>query len=199
MAMNEFSDFIPLADVIAETARAAPDRVAVQDEAQALTYAGLDALMDRVGAELQRDGVASGETIAICAASSVAYLAVFLGALRVGVAVAPLAPSSTPASLAAMLADCGARALFVDATTRDLFEAPAIALDGDFAAWLAPQGARPAPVEILPEAVFNTIYSSGTTGTPKGIDQSHGMRFVHTRRRLLAGYDETATTLVSTR
>ncbi len=198
MTMTDLPDFTPLADVIAETARAAPDRVAVQDEAQALTYAELDALMDRVGAALQRDGVEPGETIAICAASSVAYLAVFLGALRVGVTVAPLAPSSTPASLAAMLADCRARALFVDASTRALFDAPVIALDGDFAAWLAPQGARPAPVEISPEAVFNTIYSSGTTGTPKGIDQSHGMRFVHTRRRLLAGYDETATTLIST-
>ena len=198
MTMTDLPDFVPLADTIAETARAAPDRIAVQDEARRLAYAELDALMDRVGAALQRDGVRSGETIAICAASSVAYLAVFLGALRVGVAVAPLAPSSTPASLAAMLADCGARALFIDATTRPLFEAPAIALDGDFADWLAPQGARPTRIEISPEAVFNTIYSSGTTGTPKGIDQSHGMRFVHTRRRLLAGYDETSITLVST-
>jgi acyl-CoA synthetase (AMP-forming)/AMP-acid ligase II len=198
MTMTDLTDFVPLAETIAETARAAPDRVALQDEARKLTYAGLETLMDRVAAALQRDGVRPGETVAICAASSVAYLAVFLGALRAGVAVAPLAPSSTPASLAAMLADCAARLLFVDATTRALFEAPAIGLDDGLASWLAPEGARPAPVEILPEAVFNTIYSSGTTGTPKGIDQSHGMRFVHTRRRLLAGYDETATTLVST-
>ena len=196
--MNELADFTPLADGIAETARAAPDRIAVQDEARALTYAEFDALMDRVGAALQRDGVKAGETIAICASSSVAYLAVFLGAVRVGVAVAPLAPSSTPQSLAAMRADCGARALFVDATTRALFAAPAIGLDDGLDDWLAPQGARPAPVAINPEAVFNTIYSSGTTGTPKGIDQSHGMRFLHTRRRLLAGYDETARTLIST-
>jgi acyl-CoA synthetase (AMP-forming)/AMP-acid ligase II len=198
MSMTEIPDFVPLADMIAATSRAAPDRVAVQDEAGKLTYAALDALMDRAGAALQRDGVRPGETIAICAASSAAYLAVFLGALRVGVAVAPLAPSSTPQSLAAMLADCGARALFVDATTRALFDAPAIVLDDGFADWLAPEGARPEPVAIHPDAVFNTIYSSGTTGAPKGIDQSHGMRFFHTNRRLLAGYDETATTLIST-
>ncbi len=191
-------DFVPLADTIAATARAAPNRMAVQDEAEALTYGGLDALMDRVGAALQRDGVRAGDTIAICAASSAAYLAVFLGAVRVGVAVAPLAPSATRESLAAMREDCRAKAMFVDSTTRALFDAPAIPLDAGFADWLAPQGARPAPVEIAPEAVFNTIYSSGTTGAPKGIDQSHGMRFVHTRRRLLAGYDAEATTLVST-
>lgn len=188
-------DFVPLADQLAAHP---PESPALQDEAQKLTYGELNARMDRVAAALQRDGVQPGETIALCAAASIDYVAVFLGALRAGVAVAPLAPSATPASLAAMLADGAARALFVDASTRDLFSAPAIALDGDFAAWLAPEGARPAPVAISPDAVFNVIYSSGTTGAPKGIEQSHGMRFVHGRRRLIAGYDENAVTLIST-
>jgi acyl-CoA synthetase (AMP-forming)/AMP-acid ligase II len=183
--------------MIAAAAREAPQRVAVQDEARAVTYAELDALMDRVAAALQRDGVEPGDTIAICAASSAAYLAVFLGAVRIGVAVAPLPPSATPAALAAMRADCAARALFVDATTRALFDPPALDLDA-LDGWLAPEGARPSPVEIRPEAVFNTIYSSGTTGAPKGIDQSHAMRFVHTERRLVAGYDAQSRTLIST-
>jgi long-chain acyl-CoA synthetase len=191
-------EFLPLADQIAANARAAPDRIALQDEAGRLTYGELDAAMDRVAAALQREGVGPGGTVAICAASSVAYLTVFLGALRAGIAVAPLAPSSTPASLAAMLDDARARALFVDATTQSLFDGPAIHLDGDFEAWLPPPGAQPARVKISPDAVFNTIYSSGTTGAPKGIDQSHGMRFVHSQRRLVAGYDESAVTLIST-
>ena len=57
---------------------------------------------------------ARATSIAICAATSIEYAVTFLGALRAGVAVAPLAPSSTPESLAAMLTDCGARLLFVD-------------------------------------------------------------------------------------
>ena len=186
--------FTPLADQIAAHAR---DRIALQDEATRLTYAELDARMDRVAAALQREGVGAGESVAICALSSVDYLTVFLGALRAGVAVAPLAPSSTPASLAAMLADCGARALFVDESTAALFAAPAIRLEA-LEGWLAAPGEKPARVEIRPEMVFNTIYSSGTTGAPKGIDQSHGMRFLHTNRRLVAGYDETSVTLIST-
>ena len=196
--MNDIPDFELLADLIAATAREASGRIALQDPARTLTYGQLDALMDRVAAALQRDGVAPGETVAICAASRVEYVAVFLGALRAGVAVAPLAPSSTPASLAAMLADCAARALFADATTAGLFEASAIRLDGDFASWLAPERAQPARIAIRPQAVFNTIYSSGTTGTPKGIDQSHGMRFAHMNRRRIFGYDADAVTLVST-
>src|SRR3954452_21918238 len=89
-------DFTPLGYVIATHARVAPQRAALRDDASALTYGALDALMDRVGAALQRDGVGAGDTIAIGAEASVAYLAVFLGAARVGVAVAPLPPSATP-------------------------------------------------------------------------------------------------------
>ena len=60
-----------------------------------IDYGALDALMDRVAAALQRDGVRPGDSIAICAHSAPRYAAVFLGALRAGVAVAPLAPSVT--------------------------------------------------------------------------------------------------------
>ena len=72
----------------------------------------LAGLMDRIAASLQRDGVLPGQAISICASSSIAYGATFLGGLRAGVAVAPLAPSSTPESLAVMLADCGAKRFF---------------------------------------------------------------------------------------
>ena len=52
-------------------------------------------MMDRAAAALQRDGIRAGEVIAICAATSIEYAAVFLGALRAVVAVSPLAPSSS--------------------------------------------------------------------------------------------------------
>ena len=92
------------------------------------------------------------EAIAICASASVEYAAVFLGALRAGVVVAPLAPGETAKSLAGMLADSGARLVFVDAGTAESFPAttlpdvPRIALDAStagrpFEDWLAPEGA----------------------------------------------------------
>jgi acyl-CoA synthetase (AMP-forming)/AMP-acid ligase II len=195
--------FTTISQLIAATAHEAPARRALYDGRKSLTYAELDAAMDRVAASLQRDGVAPRSAIAISALSSVEYLAVFLGALRAGIAVAPLAPSSTPASLAAMIADCDAKAVFVDASTRDLFGAaeasrPRIALDENFDAWLAPEGAKPAPVAVQPDWTFNTIYSSGTTGAPKGIDQPHFMRWQHVRRSALFGYDADAITLIST-
>jgi long-chain acyl-CoA synthetase len=178
-------DFVTLAELIGAHAARQPRHAALVHGEHSLDYAALDALMDRVAAALQREGVAPREAIAICAASSIEYAALFLGALRAGVAVAPLAPSSTPESLARMVADCGAKRLFI--------------LEGrEFGDWLAPRGARPEPVAVEPDWPFNIIYSSGTTGAPKGIVQSHLMRWGHVRRGKTYGYGPQAVTLIST-
>ena len=95
-----------------------------------------------------------GDAIALCAAPSTRYATLFLGALRAGVVVAPLAPSVTPASFASMLDDAEAQLLFVDDSARAALGAgsrPAlrhVSLDGvadgvPFDDWLAPATARP--------------------------------------------------------
>src|SRR4030095_6610110 len=149
------------------------------------------------------DGIQTGAVISICATSCVEYGAIFLGALRAGVAVARRDPSSTRQALATMLADCGAKILFLDDAIGAALagqELPAglrrvpISMRG----WLEPEGAKPRPVHIDPAAPFNIIYSSGTTGTPKGIVQSHRMRWAHVHRAALARYDGTAVTICST-
>src|SRR6218665_273756 len=94
--------------LIRRHAQEAPQRRALAQDAEALDYAVLDALMDRVAAALQRDGVQPGEAIAICAGTSIAYAVTYLGALRAGVVVAPLAPGATPDSLEGMVRDAGA-------------------------------------------------------------------------------------------
>ena len=206
-------DFRDLPSLIAEHARRAPDAPALREDARNLSYLELDAWMDRVAATLQRDGLQPTQSIAICATASLEYMAVFLGALRAGVAVAPLAPSSTPRQIADMAADCGARRFFVDAGVRDALQAGGIADDalpaivrldaadrGDAGldGWLAPVGARPAPVAVDPDWPFNIIYSSGTTGTPKGIVQPHRMRWGHIQRASLSGYAADTITLIAT-
>ena len=208
-AAEPLPDFNALPDMIRAHARAQPRAPASTDSAGRMDYAALDAAMDRVAATLQRDGAKPGDTIAICALACNAYVVLFMGALRAGLAVAPLAPSSTPAQIAGMTADSGARHLFLDAA--NALAVPVqltgavrrIRLDessGDtrLSDWLMPAGSVPQAVAIQPHWAFNIIYSSGTTGTPKGIVQSHVMRWSQVRRAEAGGYGPGGVTLIAT-
>jgi acyl-CoA synthetase (AMP-forming)/AMP-acid ligase II len=190
-------EFGTLPALIAHHAATQPQAAALIQDERVVSYAELDALMDRVAASLQRDGVGERDVVAISATTSIEYALTFLGALRAGVAVAPLAPSSTADQLAMMIGDCGAKLLFLDeglaqtlAPAAGKVGARRIALDGGaagepFEAWLAGPEAKPRPAILAPEQAFNIIYSSGTTGAPKGIIQSHAMRWGHMSRTLV--------------
>ncbi len=201
---NALADFQDLPSLLATHARQRPDAPALREGTQTLNYRGLDQRMDRIAATLQQQGFKPGDTLAICALSSIDYVVLFMGALRAGMAVAPLAPGSTAAQLAAMVDDADSRLIFLDAATAALgvpwpARTQQIRLDdGAFEAWLQPVGSRPAPVAIDPAWPFNLIYSSGTTGTPKGIVQPHAMRWAHVQRAALSGYGPDAVTLIAT-
>ena len=218
--MNVFEqDFAALPDLVRGHARQAPHRIALIEGERRCDYAALDALMDRVAAALQRDHLGPGDTVALCATASLEYAAVFLGALRAGAGVAPLAPGVTPAALRGMVRDAGARVLFVDQAANLALErsvngqeepagsegaAPLrVTLDGSQCGrslehWLAAPGHAPQPVKIEPHWPFNIIYSSGTTGAPKGIVQPHAMRWAHVQRGARYGYCAQTVTLLST-
>ncbi|CAN5721135.1 class I adenylate-forming enzyme family protein [soil metagenome] len=205
--------FGTIGHLVRQHARQAPGRIALHDASDAtrITYQELDRRMDRVAAALQAEGLAVGDRIAICGKASIGYAVVFLGALRAGVVVAPLAPSSSPETLSRMLSDAGARLFFIDDSVKALADAvpdgslplERIALDDggtgqSFSAWLGRTDATPAPADIGPASAFNIIYSSGTTGEPKGIVQSHGMRWAHVQRGRFSGYGAGSVTVLST-
>lgn len=210
-ALDEFlsHEFGTLPDLIRLHARDRGDKTALIDDKGQLTYAEFDRQVDRAAAAMQRDGIAPRDVVAVCAANSIPYAVLFVAALRVGAAVAPLAPTTTADGLGLMLHNCGAKLFFLDdrgegaplaAQTSDV---PAIAIGGDlafttFEQWLEALDARPRSVEPDPDAVFNIIYSSGTTGTPKGIVHTNKLRWPQFSTSALNVYRPDKTTLVST-
>jgi long-chain acyl-CoA synthetase len=208
LTLSVDSPFSTLPELIANHAAQRAEHLAVVDSGQRLNYRQLHQLMEHIAFSLQRQGIQPGDSVAICAANSVNYAALFLGALRAGAVVAPLAPSSTADSLVTMLKDSAAKLLFVDqsseqalAAVEPSIEAPLVSLDDSnparsFSQWL--QQGEPAPVQIEPSHAFNIIYSSGTTGEPKGIVHSQGMRWQQMIRGGSFSYGPECVTLLAT-
>ena len=113
-------EFGLVADLVKLTARDLPDHTTFILDGRRQSYAETVKLMARVAASLQRDGVKQREAISVCASTSIEYATLFLGALSIGVVTAPLAPSSTPEQLEGMVADSGAKLLFLPKYSPDL-------------------------------------------------------------------------------
>lgn len=187
-----------------------PDDRALADSATELTWREVAILTSRIAAQLQRDGLQHGQAVAILGTSNVQYALVYLAAVRAGGCAAPLTTSAAPAQLAAMLKDSGAMHLFVDAAKLADLDGMVIgdvniimmdkAVDDHPALndWMAEEGAvwdATPPVATDP---FNIIYSSGTTGTPKGIIHSHAMRWHQMSGGGKSIYNRDTRSLVST-
>ena len=192
-----------VSDVLRDHARSRGRHPAIVHDERVVDYATLDETVDRVAAGLQALGVQPRDAVAVCGATSIEYLVVFLAALRAGAAAALVTPSVPPASIAAMVRDSGARIFFADAPCRRGLQeahgqvgAQTFALEEPLA--LRAGGAHPARIEVQPDWGFNIIYSSGTTGEPKGIVQPHAMRWLHLQRGPAYGYDAASITLIST-
>ena len=187
---------------IAAHALERPGHIAVICGDNRIDYRHFAARAEAVAGTLAKLGTAPGDAVAIIAASSVNYAVMWAAILRLRATVAPLAPSSTPTQIAAMVADSGARLVFVDSANRAEFGSVLtgqVLVDLDnLDAWIDPTAETPPLAPLDPQSAFNIIYSSGTTGTPKGIIQSAAMRSLHITGGKALGYDTDAITLLST-
>lgn len=179
-----------------------PDHPAVICGGARISWAAFAARADALAATLAKLGTRPGDVIAAIAASSVDYAVLWAAVLRLRATIAPLAPSSTPDQIAAMIGDSGARLVFIDEAAHGDFglvlgQVGVVDLE-TLDAFIDPSAELPPLAPLDPAAAFNIIYSSGTTGTPKGIVQSAAMRSLHITGAKAVGYGGDSVTLLST-
>ncbi|MCE6998606.1 amino acid adenylation domain-containing protein [Saccharothrix sp. S26] len=159
VAWNDTARTVPdatLPALFSAQARRTPDAVALVDVDRQLTYAELDARIDRLAAALHAKGAARERVVAVLLPRSVDLVVALHAVHRAGAAYLPVDPGYPADRVAFMLADADP-VLVLDADAlRDLEDGPAVALP-------EVRGGDPAYV----------IYTSGSTGRPKGVVVEH--------------------------
>ena len=184
------------ADVLGERARLTPDATAlvVVEPALRLTYRALDERAARAALALRRLGIAPGDRVALLSHNRVEFLDLFFAAGKGACVLVPLGTRLTAHEIAPILADSAARLLVYDgehaplvATLRalpesarierwvafDAPESPTAATDLLFSALTTADPAGFVPTPRDPEDLYCLLYTSGTTGRPKGVMIPH--------------------------
>ncbi len=170
-------------------ARERPAAPALADPTQMLSWKELDETTNRVANALLARGITRGARVALIADTNVRAALLLLGILKCGACAVPVPTLFGADAVARILEDCQARLLFAAASCRKLL-GPAIAgralervaIDFEDSGWspledwLTAGSTAPAAASIVPDDEFNIIYSSGTTGRPKGIVHDHALR-----------------------
>ena len=170
-----------LLDFVAHFARTTPHKLAVHDLTAdtRLTYAQLDDAIDRAASVLRTAlGEPEGKRVAVLSRNSAQMLVLHFACVRTGAIFVPLNWRLAPAEIAFMLADCEPALIVLEPLFEDRLEQntlPRLPLDDSkdgFAARLAAAPKPTAPgqgVAVDGDAPITLLYSSGTTGKPKGV------------------------------
>ncbi|MEW5928180.1 MAG: amino acid adenylation domain-containing protein [Gemmatimonadota bacterium] len=169
-----------LAELFAERAAASPDAVAVEHGDERVTYAGLDARAERLARRLAAAGVRPGDRVALLGERSVALVAAMLGVVRMGAAYVPLDPGHPADRLRRIVEDAGARVLLACGNGSEEYEVRSTLHtvgQADGGSSSEDEVSLRTSYSVLrtsfPDSLAYVVYTSGSTGAPKGVMVPH--------------------------
>lgn len=166
---------------LARLARSRPERIALKFEAQILSYGEFDRKVTKLANALRARGIGRGDRVATICMNHLEHVLMFFATWRLGGVVVPMNFRLAPPELSFLLADSGSKAILIDAALDHLEEsarkslAVHLVVDGtgsghgeDFSTFLE-RGSEDYRYEhVEQQELCSIMYTSGTTGLPKG-------------------------------
>lgn len=175
---------VDLVDITAKRAALTPNRIAFEDAltGRTLTYAQLEDRCARAAQVLASHGIVRDDRVAILCRNRIEFFEIMFACAKLGAIFVPLNWRSPTAELSALIADCSAKLVVFgadDAETARSLGGVSLALDDGYEAALADAAPLITDRRWPGDATWFLMYTSGTTGQPKGVIQTYQMSVVN--------------------
>jgi acyl-CoA synthetase (AMP-forming)/AMP-acid ligase II len=185
------SSLLTLAETIATHARTQPQKIGARDSRRALTYAQWDARASRLANALLGLGLAKGDRVALLAYNTIEWWEIYAALARAGLVAVPINFRLAGPEIAYIVQHAEARAAIVQEDLRGVIDSIRAELpipaehyvhfggQGTPAGWhgyealIAAAPASAPAIDVTPQDLFALMYTSGTTGRPKGAMRNH--------------------------
>jgi fatty-acyl-CoA synthase len=170
----------------ARRAMISPDRTAMIFDDRRVTYGEFAVRATKLAAQLRAAGIEAGDRVGYLGPNHPAFVETMFATHMLGAVFVPLNFRLAAPEIAYMVDDAGIKLLVQAPGTADVTGVRTISLESEYEPWLAAGATDPIDVAVAPDAVALVLYTSGTTGRPKGAMLSHANMIWNTYNLLIA-------------